>query len=79
MLVSGAEARGTGSEDPGNEDWIAYKGVRVLSRNMALLPLPVMHPKEGDVDRRNLDKGCMVAYNKATTYLHVCECHAECD
>ncbi len=44
---------------------------------MALLPLPVMHPKEGDVGRGNLDKGCMVAYNKAITYLHVCECHAE--
>lgn len=67
-LVSRAEARKLGSKDPGNADWIAYKDVRSYQRNMALLPLPILLPKEGSVDRGLQCKGCMVAYKKTPTY-----------
>ena len=68
MLVSRAEARKFGCNDPGNGDWIAHKDVRAYQRYMALLLLPVLLPKEGSVDRGLHCKGCMVAYEKAPTY-----------
>ncbi|CAD6567580.1 MAG: hypothetical protein ASARMPREDX12_000539 [Alectoria sarmentosa] len=68
VLVSRAEARKFGCNDPGNGDWIAHKDVRAYQRYMALLPLPVLLPKEGSVDRGLHCKGCMVVYEKAPTY-----------
>lgn len=67
-LVSRAEARKLGSKDPGNGDWSAYKDVRAYQRNMALLPLPILLPKEGSVDPGLQCKGCIVAYKKTPKY-----------
>ena len=71
MFVSGAESRRIRIEDPRNKTWIASKGVRVLSRNMALLPLPVMHPNEGGVDREPLTKA---AWWRITRLQRTCMC-----
>lgn len=66
MLVSRAEARRFGNEDSGNEDSVAHTDLN-YQRNMALLPLPVLLPKEGSVDWGFCCKGCMVAYYNVQT------------
>ena len=66
MLFSRADARRFGNKDPGNEDSVARTDV-TYQRNMALLPLPVLFPKEGSVDWGFQCKGCMGAYYKTRT------------
>ena len=58
LLVSRAEAKRFGTRDPGDENSVAHKDVN-YQRYMALLPLPVLLPKEGSLDWGYCCKGCM--------------------